>query len=98
LTNEWIYTMSGLASRFLGNQDLSASTTVDCIEIQAVDASVAFDRWLLIVMPDGSVRYIEIEQLASMNDEAQTQDMTPVIQFGCEESLLQYELTYATAS
>jgi hypothetical protein len=64
LTNQWLYSFVGLASRFLGGQQIDVPTTIRGLRLQAVDAFLAFDRSLLVIMPD-SVISIEVDRFTA---------------------------------
>jgi hypothetical protein len=58
LTNKGLYVLAELAARFLEGQSLTEITTpVLALPMEAVDANLYQDRWLLVVMLDGVRRY-----------------------------------------
>jgi hypothetical protein len=63
LTSESLTILPEEAKRFLGGQTGSNPLGIWDAPLQAVDAAVAFDRWLLIVIPDGSLRVHDVDQL-----------------------------------
>ncbi len=67
LTSQRLYVLPELAARFLGEQPINATTTVTTTVIArtlaAVDLYSAFDRWILILLPD-RLEVLEIGQLA----------------------------------
>jgi len=57
LTSKALYALHGLAARFLAGEDVEHRVTAGkCWPVEAVDANLAGDRWLLIVLVDGVVR------------------------------------------
>ena len=56
LTSEALYVLTDLAARFLRGETGKGPTMILRTRLHAVDAAIAFNRWLLIIMPDGSVR------------------------------------------
>ena len=60
LTNKNLYAFANLAARFLNGDPIDGRTEYQRLPMEAVDASVACDRSLLVVMPD-SVYRIEID-------------------------------------
>ena len=64
LTNKRFYTLVNLAARFLDGDAFARPTMVRWLDLEAVDASLAFDRTLLVVMPD-SVYRIPIDALVT---------------------------------
>jgi hypothetical protein len=69
LTSEWLYSLRGLVEAFLSGQRIDGLTRVQGWKLQAVDANLAFQRWLLVVMPD-HVRSIAIDELMSWDEKA----------------------------
>jgi hypothetical protein len=59
LTSEFLYVLSGLGRRYLQEDDLGGATPVRAIPLRAVDFFLAYDRWLLIIMP-GYVLSVDI--------------------------------------
>jgi hypothetical protein len=58
LTSAALYIFDGLANRFLSEEDIAHSATPGrTIDLVAVDANVCDERWLLVVMPDGVLRF-----------------------------------------
>lgn len=58
LTSKGVFLLGELASRLTGGFDLGAFTTqIFAISVEAVDAAVIADRWLLIVTPDEVLRF-----------------------------------------
>lgn len=67
LTSESLYLVPDLVNRFLGGDPVRGTNTAVCIDnLQAVDAFLAYDRRLLIVMPDGGVSLLDIDELAAL--------------------------------
>lgn len=64
LTNKRLYSFVNLAARFLDGDAFAHPTTVRWLDIEAVDASLAFDRTLLVVMPNCVYR-IPIDSLVT---------------------------------
>lgn len=97
LTSESLYLVPDLASRFLSEESVQGSQVACCLDIHAVDASVAYDRWLLVVMPDGGVTFLEIEHLARRREKTQpSATITARLPEWAEQP--QFELSYADAS
>ena len=65
LTSDGIFLMPRHVTRFLNGERVAGRYTATWLDLQAVDASVAYDRWLLVVMPDGGASILEVDQLAS---------------------------------
>ena len=62
LTSKALYALPGLAARFLAGEDVEHRMTAGkCWPMEAVDANLAGNRWLLIVLVDGVVR-IDLDQ------------------------------------
>ena len=58
LTSSGLYVLAGLAQRFLAGEAVDRTPTpVRGIRLEAVDANLCGDRWLLVVMPDGALRF-----------------------------------------
>jgi hypothetical protein len=57
LTSEGLYVITALVDRFLNRAQVAPVTPVLVIPMEAVDANVVGDRWLLIVLPDGVLRF-----------------------------------------
>jgi hypothetical protein len=64
LTDRRLYAFIDLAARFLEDKAIDGSTLVHCMDLEAVDVSMAFDRSLLVVMPE-SVYRIRIDSLVT---------------------------------
>jgi hypothetical protein len=63
LTSRGLYVLRGLAKRFLNGEPVdSQPTAVSEIPLEAVDANLVHDRWLLVVMADHTLLY-DVEQL-----------------------------------
>ncbi len=71
LTNRRLHTFVNLAASFLQGRAVERKTLVRSFDIEAVDMTMAFDRSLLVVMPE-CVYAIEIDFL--INDNAPLQD------------------------
>ncbi len=57
LTSSGLFIFAGLARRFLEGESIDSTPTPGrIIPLEAVDANLAGDHWLLIVMPDGVVK------------------------------------------
>jgi hypothetical protein len=56
LTSEGLHVITALVDRFLNRSRVAPVTPVLVIPIEAVDANVVGDRWLLIVMSEGVLR------------------------------------------
>jgi len=52
LTSDFLYVFVGLAERFLQGVNLGGTISVRAIPLQAVDMFLAYDQWLLVIMPD----------------------------------------------
>lgn len=63
LTSELLMILPEQAVRFLEGRDGASPLGTWSVPLQAVDATVAFDRWLLTVMPDGSLHVHDVDQL-----------------------------------
>ena len=63
LTSESLCILPDFASRFLDGQDIGNRGGTRCIDGDYVDAFIAYDEWVLLVMPDGSVASVKIEEL-----------------------------------
>jgi hypothetical protein len=58
LTSTGLYVLAGLAQRFLAGEAVERTPTpVRGIPLEAVDANLCAQRWLLVVMPDGALRF-----------------------------------------
>jgi hypothetical protein len=69
LTSEALITLPDFASRFLTGAALTGKVRFRKIDkLIAVDAEVAFDRWLLVVLPEGQVAAFEVAKLARENN------------------------------
>ena len=82
LTSVGLYVLHGLAKRFLeGEQVASTRTWGQFIPIEAVDANICGDRWLLAVMPVGCLRIdltaLLVESSTSATDEQRTTEAIP---------------------
>lgn len=84
LTSERLYVLKDLATRLLSGQRVDQPTTTLEIPIQAVDASISFGEWLLVVMPDGLISF-DIEHLFQAGGEFTTSDLTPAVLYDGEE-------------
>src|SRR5262249_35159603 len=63
LTSKFLYSLPGLVGRFLREDAMpGGSTAVRAVSIEAVDAYMAYSRWLLILMP-GLVLSVDIQTL-----------------------------------
>src|SRR5207253_1190187 len=63
LTSKALYVLLGLARRFLQGEDvLARSTAVRGVPMEAVDANLCRDRWILVVSTDHVLR-IDVEML-----------------------------------
>jgi len=93
LTSERLYVMKDLASRFSSGQRIDLPTTTVEISIEAVDATIAFGRWLLIVLPDGLIS-IDTERWAHIDSGISTRDLTPSMHSDGEAMPL-FELAFA---
>jgi hypothetical protein len=63
LTSRGLYILRGLAKRFLNGEPVdSQPTAVSEIPLEAVDANLVHDRWLLVVVADHTLLY-DVEQL-----------------------------------
>jgi hypothetical protein len=71
LTSRGIYALKGLASRLIGGDRVDGPTTIRSRDLQAVDVNLAFDQWLLIVMPD-HVLSIPIDRLVAPDEATST--------------------------
>ena len=75
LTSSSLYMFMGLTSRFVAGEPIELlPTLVREFKIEAVDANVLHDRWLLIVTTDGGVLRFDVDELvgqASMSGPAQ---------------------------
>jgi len=67
LTSQWLYVLHGLAGKFIRNESVLGPTIVRGLRLEAVDAYLAYDRWLTILMPD-FVYLIDINVFASGAD------------------------------
>jgi hypothetical protein len=65
LTSDSLTILPDRASLFLRGGVPSRTPTVWSVPMRAVDAAVAFDRWLLVVMPDGSLDVHDVDALVS---------------------------------
>ena len=61
LTDKRLYTFKDLAVRFLRGEAIN-NPTAQCLDLEAVDASLGPDRSLLVVMPD-SVYHVKIDSI-----------------------------------
>jgi hypothetical protein len=58
LTSTGLYVLAGLTQRFLAGEAVDRTPTpVRAIPLEAVDANLCGERWLLVVMPDGALRF-----------------------------------------
>ena len=58
LTSTGLYVLAGLAQRFLAGEPVERTPTpARGIPLEAVDANLCGERWLLVVMPDGALRF-----------------------------------------
>jgi hypothetical protein len=71
LTSQSLYTFNGLASRFLSGREIGGPLTIPGLDFQAVDANLAFGRWLLVIMPD-KVISIDIDHLVALDEGVST--------------------------
>jgi hypothetical protein len=63
LTSKFLYSLPGLVGRFLREDTMhGGATSVRAVPMEAVDAHLAYARWLLIVMP-GYVLSVDIHTL-----------------------------------
>jgi hypothetical protein len=76
LTSEKLYLFKDLASRFLRGESVNEPTVIKVLDLQAVDASIAFGQWLLVVMPDG-LTLIDIEQWVKRGNEDTNPSLRP---------------------
>jgi hypothetical protein len=80
LTSESLYHHLGdLLRRCLEGERVEAPTTVWGIDLEAVDASVAHDRTLLVVRPDGGVTGVAIDDLAVAQPQGSPLTEMPVV-------------------
>jgi hypothetical protein len=56
LTSKGLCLIADLVGQFHDGEELEGMRTVGFLPIEAIDFNTAFDRWLLIVTPDGVVR------------------------------------------
>jgi hypothetical protein len=57
LTSAGLYVLRGLSQRFLAGEPVDrGSSPVRGIRLEAVDANLCGERWLLVVMPDCALR------------------------------------------
>jgi hypothetical protein len=71
LTSKALYVLARLAQRFLDGEDVAHQPTpVRTLPLEAVDANLAGDHWLLVVLPDRVLR-IDLEQLVSQSSNGQ---------------------------
>lgn len=72
LTSAGLYVIARLINHFLNGSDRDALTPVLAMPMEAVDAYVGGDRWVLIVMPDGVLRFdVELLERNTPIDRAQ---------------------------
>jgi hypothetical protein len=58
LTSTGVYVLSALAQRFLRGEPVERTPTAVCgVRLEAVDANLCGERWLLVVMPHGVLRF-----------------------------------------
>jgi hypothetical protein len=77
LTSEALYHMTDLAGLCLGGGRVDKPMSVWGIDLHAVDASIARDRCLLVVRPDGGVTEVAIDDLAGAD--GRTSSINPVV-------------------
>lgn len=87
LTSKALYVLDGVASRFLAGEDVSAGPTPASFRtLEAVDANLCGQRWLLVVVTDGVLRF-DLDRLFHRSGEADTTEptdsrpSTPVVTF-----------------
>jgi hypothetical protein len=51
LTSEFLYVLPDLVTRFLRGEELGQATPVRAIQLKAVNAYMAYERWLLVITP-----------------------------------------------
>jgi hypothetical protein len=74
LTSRAIYVLAGLSRRFLNKEPIhEKSTRVKAVVLEAVDANIADNRSLLVVMPDG-VALFDLERLVGGVPSAESAD------------------------
>jgi hypothetical protein len=71
LTSESLVTLPNLVSRFLAGDSLNGPMSFLVSVVRAVDAYLAYDRWILLELPEGVAR-LEVDQLVLSNDNTQT--------------------------
>ena len=71
-TSESIVIFNGLARRFLDGHSAQGKTECWEIKIQAVDVSICYDRWLLVVRADGGVSALDLDDLLDLNRPSST--------------------------
>ncbi|HQU41933.1 MAG TPA: hypothetical protein PK867_03940, partial [Pirellulales bacterium] len=75
LASNGLYVFQGLAKRFVDGQTIThGPTPVRFIRLEAVDANLCEDRWLLVVMPDSVLR-LDTDLLFAESSEAELAGM-----------------------
>ena len=90
LTSESLYSLGDLVHRCLDGER-SITPTVRKFDVEAVGASIAHGRILLIVLPDGGVTEININDLAPARGHGSSFTFTPSMTFD-DSPLTQHEM------
>jgi hypothetical protein len=71
LTSESLVTLPNFISRFLTGESLNETMSLTVTRVRAVDAYLAYDRWILLEVPEGVSR-LEVDELVNDNTKTGT--------------------------
>ena len=94
LTSESLYSLGDLVHRCLDGEQVAKPTGIRKADMEAVSASIAHGRSLLIVLPDGGVTEFALNDLAPASGAGDSITFTPSMTFD-DSPLTRYEMALA---
>ncbi len=80
LTSRCLYVFFDLARQFLDNSAVGSPTAVEVLPCQAIDANMAFDRKLLVLLTNG-LKIYDIAQFDNMQSRGHSRRSMPFVNF-----------------
>jgi len=77
LTSESLYILPDLARQFLEGQRIGGHNNIYTIHGNFADAFVVYNKWIFLVMPDGGLRSVKIEDLVVSAKNSSTYSSLP---------------------